>query len=188
VRNGPSPDDQNPAPKPGLNTAVPGSAARAFLGWRTTASALLVFWGPLPFMWRLILQGSDPFADLAFVLLAVMIYGAAIFLVIPLFAFTLGRRIDRRTSPLGLRRSVISFGLWGAGFGLIVVLLGGFGLTPLGAALLFLSPTLAAVVGRLLVEVRGRGWAITWWVTFTLAVLVAVALVGTIVVAMANGD
>ncbi len=182
MHNSPSRDDRNSAPKPGLNPAVPGSAARAFLGWRTTASALLFVWGVVPFGWRFILRDPEGFEDLAFVLLAVFAYGAALFVVIPAFAFTLGRWIDRRTTPRGLGRSLISFGLWGFGFGLVMVLLVGIAaLTPVGIVVLLAAPTLAAVIGRVLVELRGRGWAITFWVTFTLAVLAAITLVGTVV-------
>ena len=170
-----------------MNPDEPGSAKRAFLGWRSTASALLFLWAPVPFAWRVLIQEPEGFEDLAFVVLAVLAYAVAVVVLIPAFAFTIGRAVDRRTTPRGVRRSAISFAIWGAGFGLVMVLLVGFGATALGAAVLLFVPALAAAVGRLLVELRGRGWAIAIWVTFTMAVLAATALAGTVVISVLQG-
>ena len=163
-------------------TATPGSANRAFLAWRTTASAMLLFWIPLPLLAESIPRDSEGFQDLAFVLLAILTYGVGVLVVIPLFAFTVGRWIDRRSAVGGLRRSVVTFGLYGLAFGLVLVLLLGFSaLTPLGVLVLLLAPTLTALAGRVLMELKGRAWYIIIWATFALAVVMALALMGALI-------
>jgi len=163
-------------------TAAPGTASRAFFAWRTTASAMLPIWAGIPFLSTAVLRNPEGFQDLAFVLLAILTYCAGVFAVIPLFAFTVGRWLDRRSAEVGLWRSVATFGLYGAGFGLVLVLLLGFSaLTPLGVLVLLLAPTLAAVVGRLLMELKGRAWYIIIWATFSLAVAMTLALLGALI-------
>lgn len=162
-------------------TPQPGSAQRAFLGWRATASALLPIWALIPLLTESLVQEGDGFQDLAFVLLSLLIYCAAVLVVIPGLAFTLGRWLDRRTAPRGLRRSAISFGLVGFGFGLVLVLLLGLGaLTGLGALVVLLAPTVAAVAGRLIVELKGTSWLVIIWGAFALAVMAAIAIIMTL--------
>jgi len=162
---------------------APGSAQRAFLGWRTTASAMLPIWVCVPFLSDVLMRGGDGFQDLAFVILALLSYCAAVLVVIPAFTFSLGRWLDGRTARRGTRRAVIVFGIYGLGFGvLLTLLLGPAALTPLGAVVMFLAPTLTAVAGRLLAQLTGRAWFAILWGTFALAVGLALALIVALII------
>jgi len=148
------------------------------LGWRGTAAAMLPIWFALPFLARQVLETSEGFQDLAFVILMFIAYCVGVLAVIPAFAFTIGRWLDRRSAPRGVRSSATTFGLYGFGFGIFLMLLLGFnGLTPMGIAVVVLAPTLTAVAGRLLLELRGLVWEIVLWAAFGIAVAVAFALI-----------
>jgi hypothetical protein len=72
---------------------------------------------------------------------------------------------------------VLTFGIYGLGFGIVVLLLAGVsGLTALGALVLLVAPALTAVAGRLLVELRGAVWNLIFWVSFALAIGAALAV------------
>ncbi|MGC4174642.1 hypothetical protein [Demequina sp.] len=160
----------------------PGSVGRAILGWRATASAMLPIWIGLVFLSPSASRSNEGFEDLAFLLLMLITYCLGVLVVVPAFAFTIGRWSDRRTAPRGLRASLIPFGIYGFGFGLMLaLLLGVSGLTPVGVLAVIVAPTLAAVLGRLLVELRGRLWNYVLWGTFGVAVAVALALILTAV-------
>jgi len=160
-----------------MNYGEPGSVARAFLAWRTTATAMLLLWIPLPLLGPQTLKSTEGFQDLAFVILTVIAYAVGVLAVLPLFVFTLGRWLDRRTAPRGLGHSVFIFAIYGLGFGIALALLLGLGgVTPVGTAALMAVPLLSAVAGRLLVELDGRAWFYVFWVTFTLAMMAALAV------------
>jgi hypothetical protein len=160
---------------------APGSLRRAVLGWRAAASLMLPLWAPLPFLAEWASRSTDGFEDLAFVTLMLIAYVVAVLFLIPAFALTIGRWVDRRTAPLGLRRATVIFGIWGFGFGLALALvLGVSALTPLGIAVVLLVPALAAAGARLLLELRGLAWEIILWAMFALANAVALAFVMTV--------
>ena len=162
---------------------APGSAQRAFLGWRTTASAMLPIWGALPFLSDELMRGGDGFQDLAFVILMLLGYCAAVLVVIPAFTFSIGRWVDGRTARRGTRRAVIVFGIYGLGFGvLLTLLLGPAALTPMGVVAMLAAPTLTAIVARLLVQLTGRAWFIILWGTFALSTGLALALIVSLII------
>lgn len=148
------------------------------LGWRNTASVMLPIWFGLPFLTGGASRADDGWYDLAFVLLMFMAYCVGVLGVIPIFAFTVGRWLDRRSAPRGVRSATLTFALYGFGFGLFLALLLGFsGLTLLGVAVVVLAPTVTAAAGRLLMELRGRVWGIVLWATFGIAIAAALALI-----------
>jgi hypothetical protein len=160
----------------------PGSVARAFLAWRATASAMLVVWLPMPFIAPSFPRSNDGFQDLAALLLVIFAYAAGVVAVIPAFAFTLGRWLDRRTAPRGLGHSVLIFSLYGLGFGiLLAMVLGVSGLNPVGILALVAAPLLTAVAGRLLIELKGRVWFFVLWGMFAIAITIALAMVMSVV-------
>lgn len=161
---------------------TPGSVARALYGWRATASVMLPIWVGVLALSSFSVRTNDAWQDLAFVVLVMITYVLGVLVVVPLFAFLIGRWLDRRTAPRGVRRSVTWFAIYGFGFAIVLVLLFGLsGLTWIGASTLLFAPTLAAAAGRLLVEVRGRVGSIVLWVTFALAIAVALGITLTLI-------
>jgi len=153
----------------------PGSAARAFLAWRTAATATLLVWIGLLLLASSATTTSDGWDELGWVALVIITYAVAVAGVIPAYVFTVGRWLDRRTAPRGTTHSAFVFGLQGFGFGVLisVPLVVDESVTMLGLAAFFLAPILVAAAGRLLVELRGPVWSAVFWATFVLAMVPA---------------
>lgn len=165
-----------------MSAVFPGSTSRAFLGWRTTASAMLPVWVGVLFLAPSAVRTTEGLQDLAFVVITLLTYGFGVLVVVPAFVFTIGKWLDRRTAPRGLRRSLIVFGLYGLGFGIALTLaLGPSALTGVGVAATLLAPALTAVAGRLLVELKGSAWFYVIWGAFGLSMFAALALLGALV-------
>jgi len=149
---------------------------------------MLVCWLPLIFIGPRVLRTVEGFQDLAYALLVTLAYALGVVVVVPLFVFTLGRWLDRRTSARGLGRSVFTFAIFGLGFGIVFALLLGMGgVKPLGIATLMLVPLLSAIVGRLFVELHGRAWYVVFWATYVLAMFSALIILAAVAVGFAAG-
>jgi len=152
---------------------TPGSAARAFLAWRTTTIAMLPLWMGLASLASRANPAGDTMDDLGWVFMSIVLYTAGVLVVVPAFAFTVGRWVDRRTATQGLGYAVAMFALCGLVFGIIVgtgILLGGDA-NALGVAALVAAPAIAAAAGRLLCELRGAAWSAVLWVLFAIALV-----------------
>ena len=158
---------------------TPGSAARAFLGWRTTAAAMLPLWIGLASIAQLANPSGDDLDDIGWLILTALTYGLAVLLIVPAFAFTIGRWLDRHTAARGLGYAVTIFALVGLGFGIIVgAVIGADGdATAVGIGALVAAPAIAAAAGRLLCELRGPVWSAVVWVLFVIAVAPALLVV-----------
>ena len=149
---------------------------------------MVVCWLPLIFIGPRVLKTVEGFQDLAYALLVTLAYALGVVVVVPLFVFTLGRWLDRRTAPRGLGRSVFTFAIYGFGFGIVFALLLGMGgVRPLGIATLMVVPLLSAILGRLFVELRGPAWYAVFWVVYVLAMFSALIVVAAVAVGLAAG-
>ena len=146
-----------------------GSARRA---WVSVRNASVIF-APL-WIGSLLLGPASTdgdFTDLAWIAMGTFYYVVALVLVLPAFAFTLGRWIDKRTWR-STRRAVLTFGYYGLAWGVVAIGLYGLGGNA-GAGLLLwlLVPGIAAAGARLLLDVRSVAWTIISWVLYVLAML-----------------
>ena len=146
-----------------------GSARRA---WVSVRNASVIF-APLWIVSLLLAPAptGDDFADWAWIAMGSFYYVVALVLVLPAFAFTLGRWIDKRTWR-STRRAALTFGYYGLAWG--VVAIGVYGLggnAAVGLALWLLTPGIAAAGARLLLDVRSVAWTIISWVLYVLALL-----------------
>lgn len=158
----------------------PGSAARAWLGCRATTAALLPLWFAATFVAQFAVEEADGWEGLIWIVVAMLAYIVATMLVIPAFAFTVGRWIDRRTAARSRAGAVMSFAAWGAGLGLLsaLVIAPAGGIAWLGFVAVALAPAIAAAVGRLLVDARGAGWTVLIWTGYVAAIALALLIVG----------
>jgi len=170
VTTTPAPDSQH----------TPGTAARAFLAWRTTVAAMLPVWIGLASIATSVSSSGDDIDDFGWILMSVFVYGLSVIVVVPAFVFTVGRWLDRRTSQRGLGYSVATFAIVGMLFGVIIaVVIGTDGdASWLGIGALVAAPAIAAAGGRLLCELRGAVWSGVLWAVFIIAVVPSVLLVG----------
>jgi hypothetical protein len=146
-----------------------GSARRAWVSVRNTTAIFAPLWILSLFLGPTADNGD--WADLTWVALGSIYYAVAIVLVLPVFAFTLGRWIDKRTWR-STRKAVLTFGYYGLAWGVVAVGLYGFGGNASGGLLLWLLiPGVAAAVARLLLDVRSVSWTIISWVVYVFAML-----------------
>ncbi len=113
-----------------------GSARRA---WVSVRNATVIF-APL---WVISLllgptSKNGDWADLTWVAIGSIFYVVALVVVLPLFAFTLGRWIDKRTWR-STRKAVLTFGYYGLAWGVVAVGIYGFGGNPSLGLLLWLA-------------------------------------------------
>ena len=151
-----------------------GSARRAWVSVRNTTALFAPLWAASLFV-RPANRNGD-WEDLAWVIAGMIFYVAAVLVVLPLFAFTLGRWIDKRTWR-STRRAVLTFGYYGVAFGVAAVGLYGLGGNAgVGLVLWLLIPGVAAAGARLLLDVRSVGWTIVSWVLYVLAMTAVLAV------------
>ena len=159
---------------------TPGSAARAFLAWRTTAAAMLPVWIGLASTASVANTSGDDLDDIGWFIMSALAFVLGVLVIVPAFVFTVGRWLDRRTSQRGLGYSVATFALVGLAFGIIFgVVIGLEGhVTLIGIISLVAAPAIAAALGRLLCEVRGAIWSGLVWAVFIIALVPSVLVVG----------
>ena len=63
---------------------------------------------------------GDDMDDIGWFIMAALAFVLGALLIVPAFAFTVGRWLDRRTSDRGLGYAVATFALMGLGFGIIL--------------------------------------------------------------------
>lgn len=153
----------------------PGSARRAWFGVRNTAAIFAPLWiGSLFFGPE---STGEGWADLTWVAIGTLYYVAALLVVLPAFAFTLGRWIDKRTWR-GTRRAALIYGYYGLGWGVVALGVYGLGGNPgVGVAMWLLIPAIAAAGARMLLNVHSKVWTVISWLLCVLAVVPAVLLV-----------
>ena len=146
-----------------------GSARRAWVSVRNTAAVFAPMWIASLFLGPADTNGD--WADLTWVAIGSVYYVVALVVVLPIFAFTLGRWIDKRTWR-STRRAVLTFGYYGLAWGVVSIGIYGFGgNASFGLILWLVIPGVAAAVARLLLDVRSLGWTIVSWVLYVLAML-----------------
>jgi hypothetical protein len=126
---------------------------------------------------------GDSWEDVTWVAIGAIFYAVAVVVVIPAFAFTLGRWIDKKTWR-STRRAVTTFGYYGLAWGVVAVGVYGLGgATGFWLLLWLLIPAVAAAISRLLVDVRSVGWTIVSWTLYVLAVFAALYLIAILLTA-----
>ena len=152
----------------------PGSAVRAWVALRSTGAIFAPLWVASLFFGPTATNGD--WADLTWVAIGTLFYVVALVIVLPAFAFTIGRWIDKRTWR-STRKSALTFGYYGLAWGAVAVGIYGFGgNASFGLLLWVLIPGIAAAVARVLLDVRSIAWAVISWVLFVLALLPALYL------------
>ena len=161
------------------SNGAPGSAARAFLGWRTTAAAMLPLWIGLASIAQVATVSGDGEDDIGWMAMTAFLFLLGVLLIVPAFAFTIGRWLDRRTAARGVGFAVAIFAACGLGFGIAVgaVIGAGGDATAVGIGALIAAPTIAAAAGRLLCELRGPVWSAVVWGLFVIALAPTVLFV-----------
>lgn len=148
----------------------PGSPQRALAGVRNTGAVFAPLWVAAILLGKP--ASSDNNSDLTWAALGTVFYILGLVVVLPIFAFTLGRWLDRKTWR-DTRRAAVRFGIYGGGFGLLAILIYGIGGGPtlLGIVMWVAVPAVAAGAGRLLLDVRNKAWLAVSWVVFLVALL-----------------
>lgn len=125
-------------------------------------------------------DAADTWESIVWIVVAVLGYVSATMLVIPVFAFTVGRWIDRRSAARSRNGAVLTFAAWGGGLGVLtaLVIAPAGGIAWLGFVAVALAPAIAAAVGRLLLEVRGAGWSVLIWTGYVGAIALALFVLG----------